>query len=246
MSKTETLLLVQAGSHAYGLATPDSDHDTRGVYALPTTAYIYGLTRAKPLKSPDEDRVLWDLRQFMSLAAGANTQALEVLFVPGKHILERNEVGMLLRRQRHLFLTKALFRVVTGYALSEYRQAVGEGKRKLGAQRKADIARYGYSPKNASHCLRLLGAGIIALETHEFPVHIDDPDERRFLLRLKQGELTRDHFEGAFVQRDQRLKAAHEASELPEQVDREAVNALTVRCLEMLRARGVFDEPQPN
>ncbi len=234
MPESTTLLLVEAGSHAYGLATPESDHDTRGVYVMPTAAYLFGLVRAKPIKSADEDRVLWDLRQFVALAAGANTQALEVLYAPETSVLGASPEGKLLRQERALFLSKGIFRVVSGYALSEYRRAIGEGTRKLGALRKTHIERYGYSPKNASHCLRLLSAGIIALTTGQFPVHVDDQDDRRFLLDLKRGNVERDDFEVQFQRLDRELKAAHATSTLPEKVDRAAINELAVRCFQML------------
>ncbi|MET0417325.1 MAG: nucleotidyltransferase domain-containing protein, partial [Actinoplanes sp.] len=34
-----TILAVVVGSRAYGLATPGSDHDRRGVFAAPTAAF---------------------------------------------------------------------------------------------------------------------------------------------------------------------------------------------------------------
>ena len=268
--EVEQLLVCIAGSRAYGLATPESDHDTRGVCAACDKEYLYGIGQLfDGTEDKATDTVLFDVRRFVSLAIKANTQCLEVLFSPENLVVKQTAEGRYLRQHKHLFMTQQVYATVKGYAFAERRRtlakvfdrvtgeevdfhkALAEGKdldamvvefqgtRNLGAKRKADLLKHGYSPKNASHCLRLLYCGATALQTGEFPVSLTG-EARDFIFAAKQGKLTRAEFETEYERLEQELEVAGAESTLPKSIDFEAVNRLTVDVLEQLQARGVF------
>jgi hypothetical protein len=70
------------GSRAYGLDTPDSDTDRRGVYQAPTDLVVSLDPPPERLEDDANQEVLWELRKFLVLALKANPIAIEVLFSP--------------------------------------------------------------------------------------------------------------------------------------------------------------------
>ena len=67
-----TIFLTRAGSHAYGLATPESDLDLRGI-VIPPKGYFLGFWhRFEQAESTDPDLVIYDIRKFFHLAAACN------------------------------------------------------------------------------------------------------------------------------------------------------------------------------
>lgn len=115
---------VVSGSHAYGTSTPESDLDLRGVF-LPDQEYVFGFlhhveqVERKKTKVKDEEETLFEFRKFMHLASQANPNILELLFVPDDCVVEIDAEGKILRRHRHLFLSKKVLYTFTGYAHSQ-------------------------------------------------------------------------------------------------------------------------------
>src|SRR5262245_20013011 len=76
-----TIFLTRAGSHAYGLATPESDLDLRGV-VIPPKEYFFGFAHHfEQAESSDPDFVLYDIRKFFQLAAACNPSIIELLWI---------------------------------------------------------------------------------------------------------------------------------------------------------------------
>lgn len=166
---------MQGGSHSYGLETPQSDLDWRGVYANTDLAHIVGirsgLNDSIIHQNEQTDEAYWELRRFLNLLRQGNTQAVEMLFA------EKMEYSSpefeLVRDNRHKLLdTKKLFVVLSGYATSERRLANGERTGKLGGKRKEAIDKYGFSPKNFVQLFRLLWAGSTFFSIGHFPVSV--------------------------------------------------------------------------
>jgi len=109
---------VLAGSRAYGLATPESDIDTRGV-CIPPRRYLLGLTPFEQWEDATKDNVIYALAKFVRLALGCNPNIIEILYVAPEHILFINEYGERLREQRALFLTRKAGQTFSGYAISQ-------------------------------------------------------------------------------------------------------------------------------
>ena len=72
-----TILLVRAGSHAYGTNTPTSDLDVRGIM-IPPSDYYLGMKRVEQYQEAGDgteakpDLVVYELRKYLNLAADAN------------------------------------------------------------------------------------------------------------------------------------------------------------------------------
>lgn len=208
-----TLYTCKIGSHAYGLATPDSDIDLRGVVVPDDLSYYFGTKTFEQKVYPDEeDHVAWHLRKFCQLAAKGNTQMLEMLFSPSDCVIT---VHPLFRTNildnRDKFITNEIFNAIRGYAYSENRKALGESSRDLGERRKQDIVSYGYSGRNASHCIRLLYAGAKALTTGKFPVRLESP-EKDICLALKLGQIKLEEYNVIYTEYMSKLENVYLSS----------------------------------
>jgi predicted nucleotidyltransferase len=117
---------IYSGSIAYGLNTPESDIDIRGI-TIPPLEFYLGLQSFEQQEiSPDT--VIYALRKFIRLANNCNPNIIEMLFVDKKDILFINKYGKLLRENRNLFLsTKARF-TFGGYAFAQLKKIKGHRK----------------------------------------------------------------------------------------------------------------------
>ncbi len=141
--RQHTVLLTVAGSRAYGINTPESDVDLRGVCTLPPDTYLGILGKFEQADSPEhmkpfmdllteEERdaatakklegSVYELKKFISLAADANPNNLDVLFCDDEHIRICTNVGELLRKNRDLFLTARVNHTLRGYAGSQLKR----------------------------------------------------------------------------------------------------------------------------
>ena len=168
------LIKTLGGSTAYGLNTPTSDTDYRGVFLNTEPAKILGLSRFDVVqKQETEDEVYYEVRKFFELLKEGNTGALEILFTDPTNYLLMDASFAPVVENRHQFVdTEKMFRCLLGYMQSERRLANGERTGLLGSKRKAQLDKYGYSPKNAVQLMRLSWAGTVLFETGEFPVHV--------------------------------------------------------------------------
>ena len=66
--KTHQLILLEAisGSKAYGLDTPESDTDVKGVFLLPKKQF-YGLEYFPQVSNESNDIVFYEWKRFMEL-----------------------------------------------------------------------------------------------------------------------------------------------------------------------------------
>ena len=79
-----TILNVLVGSHAHGLAGPDSDRDSRLVYVMPTVD-MFRLGFKPPgtrWAKTGEDETAWEVGPFLSLAVQCQPLVLETLVAP--------------------------------------------------------------------------------------------------------------------------------------------------------------------
>jgi len=84
MSNYPQILKVLVGSHAHGLATPESDYDYRAVFVQPTSE-ILGLG-SKPVSNQwiegDVDNTAYEVGHFLFLATKSNPTILETFVAP--------------------------------------------------------------------------------------------------------------------------------------------------------------------
>lgn len=117
-----TVLLVTSGSHAYGLTTPTSDLDIKGI-AVPPREYFLGFaSRFEQAESKDPDMVVYDIRKFLALAAENNPNILEVLWGDESDRRIVAPAGRRLIDSRQLFLSKKAKHTFCGYAVAQLKR----------------------------------------------------------------------------------------------------------------------------
>lgn len=118
-----TIFLTLAGSHAYGLNTPESDIDLRGI-SIPPKDYIFGFSKRfeQCEKKGDSDVVIYNIDKFFNLASNANPSIMELLWTePRFHVITTKYYEMLME-VRELFLSKKVAFTFTGYAHSQLKR----------------------------------------------------------------------------------------------------------------------------
>lgn len=178
------------GSHAYGLNTPASDLDYRGVFVNTEINKLIGLDRFEhqDLRVGEQDEFYFELRHFLCSLRKTNTMVIELLFSDSECFIETGPEWESIRESRFDLLdSEKLYRSLKGYIFGETKLVTGERTGTLGGKRKEMLNKYGYSPKNAVQAMRLCWAGSYFFMHGEFPVRIDkfDPIFGRSLLRIK-------------------------------------------------------------
>ena len=180
----KTICRIVAGSRLYGLETPESDVDTRGVFLSTGHAEILGLSRERNIKVGGEDTLLIEFRHYLGHLQRTNTSAIELLFAEGFEVLE--EEFRVVRENRYSLIdSERLFHSLMGYIHGERRLANGERTGELGGRRKAQIDRFGFSPKNFSHLLRLAHCGEVFFRTSIYPVSLKGDPARDLIFSVK-------------------------------------------------------------
>lgn len=115
--RKKDLLLFEAisGSKAYGLDTPQSDTDIRGVFVLPEEEY-YGLHYVDQLSNKSNDIVYYELRRFVELLSKNNPNMLELLNMPEDCILYKHPLYKHFKAED--FLSRQCLATFAGYALT--------------------------------------------------------------------------------------------------------------------------------
>ncbi len=180
------LLLTTGGSHAYGLATPTSDIDHRGV-AFVDPDVLLGLTACRETHEERApiDLVIHSLTKFLRLALNANPNIWDLLFCRESDVLYQTTVGQALRTHAEWFLSRKAAATFGGYAAAQLKHMANHNT-DHGAH-SIYFERYGYDTKNAMHLLRLLRMAREVLHTNQVNVYRSD---REFLLRVKNGYYT--------------------------------------------------------
>jgi predicted nucleotidyltransferase len=146
--RSRTLLLVVAGSRAYGVHRPDSDVDLKGA-AVGTPATYHGI--GKPFEQAEGDAMaafadlltpveqaasahtklegtVYEVRKLLRLAADSNPNILEVLFCREEEVRLCTPGGRRLRDARDLFLTARAKHTFCGYAAAQLKRIRGHRK----------------------------------------------------------------------------------------------------------------------
>lgn len=145
-----TILLVLSGSHAYGMARPESDVDLCGI-AIPPAEYLHGFLRSfeqykgqlprgfdvggatlqdriqilvgrEVPESETIDSTVYDLRKYMNLSTQANPNLLEMLWADESAQLLRTPLADMLLENRELFLSTKVRWSYSGYAISQLKR----------------------------------------------------------------------------------------------------------------------------
>lgn len=126
--KEKGLLLFEcvSGSKAYGLDTPHSDTDLKGVFYLPKDIF-FGLEYIPQVSNETNDEVYYELGRFVELLGKNNPNILEILATPEDSVIYRHPLMDYLHV--NMFLSKLCKDTFAGYAHSQIKKARGYKKK---------------------------------------------------------------------------------------------------------------------
>jgi len=122
-----TVIFGRAGSHSYGLNTPESDEDFKGV-AVPPREYFLGFVNkfeqaeVKKTKDSDIEFVIYDIRKFFNLCTDNNPNIMELLWLDSSDYLKVTPLGERIINAREAFLSKRARYSFAGYAFGQLKR----------------------------------------------------------------------------------------------------------------------------
>lgn len=203
----KVILKGVVGSHAYNLATENSDVDKMQVTVDPLSKTL-GLPRNEKSKHQqgENDLVIHEVGKFCSLALAANPNVLEFLFLPEYEII--TDEGRMLLDRKHLFLSSKIRTTFMGYAYGQFKKLENRGGENFSSDTRLRTT------KHARHLFRLLKQGGEALETGTLRISLTNEEASgiRLLASLSTTEIT-----DAFKQEYNKVKNVESC--LPEEPD---------------------------
>jgi uncharacterized protein len=126
--KSQSLILFEviSGSKSFGLDTPSSDTDLKGVYYLPKDMF-FGLEYIPQISNETNDEVYYEIGRFVELLLKNNPNILEILATPEDCILYKHPLMEQLRIED--FLSKLCKDSFAGYAVTQIKKARGLKKK---------------------------------------------------------------------------------------------------------------------
>lgn len=225
--------VIKVGSHANGTATKDSDVDIRTVFVPPLFKMLAGFPteEIEEYKTPDGmDVCEYPISQFLRLCHQGNPNILEWLFVPEDCLISvSDDFKEIVLDHRDVFLTKRLYPRFKGYAESHFQKMQRGTTPNLGAKRKENLEKFGYSTKNAQHLIRLARTGCEVLETGKLNVRRPDAKE---LLDIRNGKWPLDKIIEEGNKLMERMDLAFQNSKLPEELPIDYVIKMMLRLVE--------------
>lgn len=126
--KENKLIVLEciSGSRAYGLHTPQSDTDIKGVFVLPKPAF-YGLDYTEQVNNETNDEVYYEMKRFIDLLVKNNPNILELLSTSDDCVLYKDPIMNMVKPE--LFLSRLCKQTFAGYAQSQIKKAKGLNKK---------------------------------------------------------------------------------------------------------------------
>ena len=126
--KSQNLILFEviSGSKSFGLDTPTSDTDLKGVYYLPKDKF-YGLNYIPQINNETNDEVYYEIGRFVELLLKNNPNILEILATPDDCVLYKHPLMEKFRIED--FLSKLSKDSFAGYAVTQIKKARGLNKK---------------------------------------------------------------------------------------------------------------------
>ena len=128
--KSQNLILLEciSGSRAYGLDTPDSDLDIKGVFYLPKSHY-YRLpnTYIPQINNETNDIVYYEIGRFIELLLKNNPSIMELLNTPKNKIIYKHPIMDVIDPKD--FISKLCQKTFLGFAANQIKKSHGLNKR---------------------------------------------------------------------------------------------------------------------
>lgn len=221
MKPSNIVLEGVTGSTAYGLATPSSDVDIKGIHLLPLREVLrMGFSeKHTTVNHVNPDWAYHEVGKFMRLAIAGNPTVTELLYLDSYTVI--TPIGQALINSRDKFLsTKAVSNSYRGYARSQADKLNRRIQQGLDGYDSASKNRFA---KHTRHLMRLMLQAEQLLTTGTLTVRLNDEQVKKC---FAFGELQTDEVIDGFFEMDDRVKALEKTSVLPNRPDIEALNNL--------------------
>jgi len=123
--KKNMIVKHMSGSHAYGMATAESDVDIRGVFLADPINIRTPFFKVEECTIQDEeDTKFYEGTHFMKLLLQNNPNIVETLWMDDADVLFVDDKGVydLLKKNRYAFLSSKVAHTYTGYAFSQIKR----------------------------------------------------------------------------------------------------------------------------
>jgi len=124
-----TIFKAIGGSHAYGMDTPQSDIDYRGIAIPPANfwhGFLFNFEQAESKPDPNdpnkEDSIIYNIKKFFKLAVANNPNILELLWMPEDCIILMTPWMERIMEHRDKFLCMRVKQAYSGYAFSQLKR----------------------------------------------------------------------------------------------------------------------------
>ena len=128
LNKNWIIMSAISGSHAYGLNTPTSDVDHRGVFIAPKELY-YGLHVPEQASDDKSDTVYYELTRFIDLLIKQNPNIIELLGMPAQNVEKMDGAFKRILAMREHLITRKIRDTFGGYAIAQIGKARGLNKK---------------------------------------------------------------------------------------------------------------------
>jgi hypothetical protein len=205
------------GSHAYGLARPDSDEDRKGVFVADALDLLGLHPPKETVVHTDPDYEFHELGKFCRLALNCNPTVLEQLWLgdEGRYEVLGMEGASLLNARSAFLSRRRVKSAFGGYAMAQIQRLQRRGDGTFSSDTK------NRREKHARHCFRLLAQGTQLLATGTMRLKVEDPERLFAIGRMDDEDMTKE-FDAA----NETFLGAAEDSCLPEAPDEGLVDEL--------------------
>lgn len=121
---------ITAGSIAYGLNTPTSDVDERGIFVLPVAKRLEIMDADQQIANESQDIVYYDIHKYFKLAIDCNPNIIEFLWTPKDciHFMDKEGRMQHILANRDLFISAKAYHTFSGYAYAQIKKCRGQNK----------------------------------------------------------------------------------------------------------------------
>lgn len=218
------ILLGLGGSKAYGTDTPTSDTDIRGIATRSAYDILAGNQFDQVMDEPT-DTTVYSLEKIINLLSNCNPNVIELLGLRKEDYFVLKPAGLLLLKNKQLFLSKRAAKSFGGYATAQLRRL--ENKTYKEDTRFTDKTKLA---KHQMHLYRLYLMAYDILERGEIITYRDK--EHDFLMSIRNGDYLTEtnqptkEFMEMVDKAEKKLWLDYETSFLPDHPDMKKIKEL--------------------